>query len=104
MFQYIYDLFGSDVGFFRIFNYVTFRALMAGLTSMFLSFFLGKRIIAYLYGLKFSETVRTDGPVTHAVKAGTPTMGGTHDYLHACIIRSPLGKFKKSKFNFTHNF
>ena len=76
MFQYIYDLFGSDVGFFRIFNYVTFRALMAGLTSMFLSFFLGKRIIAYLYGLKFSETVRTDGPVTHAVKAGTPTMGG----------------------------
>ena len=76
MFQYIYDLFGSDVGFFRIFNYVTFRALMAGLTSMFLSFFLGKRIIAYLYGLKFSETVRTDGPVTHALKAGTPTMGG----------------------------
>lgn len=43
---------------------------------MFLSFFLGKSIIAYLYRLKFSETVRTDGPQTHAVKAGTPTMGG----------------------------
>ncbi|MBP7280435.1 MAG: phospho-N-acetylmuramoyl-pentapeptide-transferase [Leptospiraceae bacterium] len=76
MFQFIYDIFGTDLGFLRIFNYVTFRALMAGLTSMFLSFFLGKRIIHYLYGLKFSETVRTDGPGSHAVKAGTPTMGG----------------------------
>ncbi|MBP9888195.1 MAG: phospho-N-acetylmuramoyl-pentapeptide-transferase [Leptospiraceae bacterium] len=76
MFQFIYDVFGNDIGFLRIFNYVTFRALLAGLTSMFLSFFLGKRIIQYLYGLKFSETVRTDGPGSHAVKAGTPTMGG----------------------------
>lgn len=76
MFQFIYDLFGNDIGVLRIFNYVTFRALMAGLTSMFLSFFLGKRIIHYLYGLKFNETVRTDGPGSHAVKAGTPTMGG----------------------------
>lgn len=76
MFQLIYDLFGSDIGVLRIFNYVTFRALMAGLTAMVLSFVLGKRIIAFLYKLKFSETVRTDGPQSHAVKAGTPTMGG----------------------------
>ena len=71
MFQFIYDVFGNDIGFLRIFNYVTFRALLAGLTSMFLSFFLGKRIIQYLYGLKFSETVRTDGVEEFAgVKSG----------------------------------
>jgi phospho-N-acetylmuramoyl-pentapeptide-transferase len=76
MFQELYDLFGSEVGFFRIFNYVTFRALMAGITSMVFSFFLGNKIISYLYKLKFSESIRTDGPSSHSVKSGTPTMGG----------------------------
>ena len=66
---------------------------MAGLTAMFLSFFLGKQIIAFLYRLKFSETVRTDGPGTHAAKAGTPTMGGGHyDYLHFDLVCCTLGK------------
>ncbi len=76
MFQLLYDSFVDDPGFIRIFNYVTFRALMAGLTSMFLSFYFGNAIIAYLYKLKFKETVRTDGPKSHEQKSGTPTMGG----------------------------
>ncbi len=76
MFQWIYDSFGSDVSVLRIFNYVTFRALMAGLTSMFLSFFLGAKIINFLYKLKFKENIRSDGPKSHEVKSGTPTMGG----------------------------
>lgn len=49
---------------------------MAGLTSMFLTFFLGKRIIAYLYKIRFKESIRPDGPASHEVKSGTPTMGG----------------------------
>lgn len=76
MFQFLYDYFGEDPGWFRIFNYVTFRALMAGLTSMFLSYVLGKRIIEFLYKLKFKETIRGDGPKSHETKSGTPTMGG----------------------------
>ena len=76
MFQFLYDIFGEDLSWFRIFNYVTFRALMAGLTSMLLSFFLGQRIIDYLYKLKFKETIRNDGPKSHESKSGTPTMGG----------------------------
>lgn len=76
MFQWIYDLYGDEFGFLRIFNYVTFRSLMAGLTSMFLSFFFGNLIIGYLYKLKFKENIREDGPKSHAVKSGTPTMGG----------------------------
>ena len=76
MFQLLYDFYGEEPGWFRIFNYVTFRALMAGISSMFFSFYFGKRIIIYLYKLKFEETVRTDGPKSHESKSGTPTMGG----------------------------
>ncbi|MCB1176249.1 MAG: phospho-N-acetylmuramoyl-pentapeptide-transferase, partial [Leptospiraceae bacterium] len=76
MFQFLYDVFGDEVGILRIFNYVTFRALMAGLTSMFLSFFLGKKIINFLYKLKFKENIREFGPKSHESKSGTPTMGG----------------------------
>ncbi|MEM7182529.1 MAG: phospho-N-acetylmuramoyl-pentapeptide-transferase [Spirochaetota bacterium] len=60
----------------RIFNYVTFRALLSGLTSMFLCFFLGRRIIDYLGRINFKESIRTDGPSSHKKKSGTPTMGG----------------------------
>ncbi|MCB1189146.1 MAG: phospho-N-acetylmuramoyl-pentapeptide-transferase [Leptospiraceae bacterium] len=76
MFQLIYEFFGSDDSILRIFKYVTFRALMAGLTSMFLSFYLGKRMIQYLHTLKFKENIRIEGPESHSVKSGTPTMGG----------------------------
>ena len=53
MFQLLHDYYVDDPGWIRIFNYVTFRALMAGLTSMFLSFYFGNSIIDYLYKLKF---------------------------------------------------
>jgi phospho-N-acetylmuramoyl-pentapeptide-transferase len=76
MFQLLYDAFGSDHSSLRIFNYVTFRAMMAGLTSMIFSFWIGPKVISYLVSLKFKESVRTDGPSTHASKSGTPTMGG----------------------------
>lgn len=76
MFELLYDFFGQDIGIFRIFSYVTFRALMAGLTSMIFSFLFGKKIIAFLYKIKFKETIREDGPKTHESKSGTPTMGG----------------------------
>ena len=76
LYYLIFDVLGYTDGPFRIFQYVTFRALMGGLTSMFLCFFLGNKIIAFLYKLKFKESIRTDGPKTHEAKIGTPTMGG----------------------------
>ena len=76
MFHWLYEIFVNDFGFFRIFSYVTFRALMAGLTSMIISFIFGKKMIDFLKKLKFRESVRSDGPVTHEAKQGTPTMGG----------------------------
>jgi len=61
---------------FNLFQYITFRAAGAILTSLILSFMLGPSLIAYLKNLKISQTIRTDGPPAHLAKSGTPTMGG----------------------------
>lgn len=60
----------------NVFNYLTLRAVLAALTSMGIGFALGPWMIARLKNLHFGQAVRTDGPKTHLVKDGTPTMGG----------------------------
>lgn len=60
----------------NVFNYLTLRAVLAVLTSMGIGFALGPWMIARLKNLHFGQAVRTDGPKTHLVKDGTPTMGG----------------------------
>ncbi|RKX93956.1 MAG: phospho-N-acetylmuramoyl-pentapeptide-transferase [Spirochaetes bacterium] len=62
--------------FFNIFQYITFRASYAAVTSLFLSLLFGPKLIALLKKLKAGQEVRTDGPETHLSKSGTPTMGG----------------------------
>ncbi|HJP99074.1 MAG TPA: phospho-N-acetylmuramoyl-pentapeptide-transferase [Rhodanobacteraceae bacterium] len=61
---------------FRLFDYITFRTIMAALTGLFFSLFFGPAMIRRLTALKAGQVVRTDGPQTHLSKAGTPTMGG----------------------------
>ncbi len=61
---------------FRVFDYVTFRAIIAGMISLTFSMGFGKPVITWLTKLKVGQTVRSDGPQTHLVKSGTPTMGG----------------------------
>lgn len=60
----------------NVFNYLTLRAVLAALTSMGIGFALGPWMIARFKNLHFGQAVRTDGPKTHLVKDGTPTMGG----------------------------
>lgn len=60
----------------NVFNYITLRAVMATLTALGLGLFLGPAVIRKLTELKVGQAVRDDGPQTHLVKAGTPTMGG----------------------------
>lgn len=60
----------------NVFNYITLRAVMATLTALGLGLFLGPAVIRKLTKLKVGQAVRDDGPQTHLVKAGTPTMGG----------------------------
>ena len=61
----------------NIFHYTTFRAVMAALTSLVFSLLLGPWTIRKLTELKVGQAVRRDGPQTHLVKNGTPTMGGS---------------------------
>ncbi len=61
---------------FYVFHYLTFRACLAALTSFLVAFFLGPWMIRFLKNLQWGQSIREDGPKTHYVKAGTPTMGG----------------------------
>lgn len=62
--------------FFGLFGYLTFRGILAALTSLALSLWLGPAVIRKLGQLKGGQPIRTDGPQSHFSKAGTPTMGG----------------------------
>src|SRR4030067_473089 len=61
---------------FSVFNYITLRAVLAAMTALFISFLVGPAMIRKLTAYKIGQSVRSDGPQTHLVKAGTPTMGG----------------------------
>ncbi|WVN41650.1 phospho-N-acetylmuramoyl-pentapeptide-transferase [beta proteobacterium MWH-UniP1] len=60
----------------NVFNYITLRAVLAALTALGIGLFLGPLVIRKLTEMKVGQAVRDDGPQTHLVKAGTPTMGG----------------------------
>ncbi|MFL1732644.1 phospho-N-acetylmuramoyl-pentapeptide-transferase [Moraxella oculi] len=55
---------------------LTLRALLAVITSLLIIIVAGKPVINYLRTLKYGQAVRDDGPKTHLIKQGTPTMGG----------------------------
>ena len=61
---------------FHLFQYLTFRAIMATLTALAVSLLLGPGMIRRLAALKAGQVIRQDGPQSHLSKAGTPTMGG----------------------------
>ena len=66
----------KDVRVFNVFNYITLRAVLACLTALVISFVVGPAMIRKLTAYKIGQSVRDDGPQTHLIKAGTPTMGG----------------------------
>ena len=68
--------FQDQLGALRVFNFITFRAVFATLTSLMIGLLFGPVVIRLLTTLKVGQAVRTDGPQTHLVKSGTPTMGG----------------------------
>ena len=63
-------------GGFRVFQYLTLRAILGVLTALAFSLVFGPAMIRWLTRYQIGQTVRDDGPETHLKKAGTPTMGG----------------------------
>jgi phospho-N-acetylmuramoyl-pentapeptide-transferase len=74
LFDYINQKFNPPG--FDLFRFLTFRSALAAITALFLSFYIGPKIIAKLKARQVDQPIRDDGPITHKKKAGTPTMGG----------------------------
>jgi len=65
-----------EFGFFRVFQYLTFRAVMAALTALLIGLAFGPWVIRRLTALKIGQPIREYGVQQHLAKSGTPTMGG----------------------------
>jgi phospho-N-acetylmuramoyl-pentapeptide-transferase len=76
MLVWLAQYFQHDFGVLRVFNFITFRAVFATLTAITIGLLAGPGVIRMLTRLKVGQAVRADGPQTHLIKSGTPTMGG----------------------------
>jgi phospho-N-acetylmuramoyl-pentapeptide-transferase len=75
LYNFLYPL-HDTFSVFNVFRYITFRSIYAALTALAVVLALGPGIIEYLRRRRIGEKIRSDGPQTHMVKSGTPTMGG----------------------------
>ncbi len=61
---------------FNVFRYITFRTIYATITALVICFVIGPWLIRKLQSMQIGQQIREDGPQSHLVKKGTPTMGG----------------------------
>lgn len=73
--QWLQNL-SPEFGFFRVFQYITFRAVMAALTALLIGLLAGPAVIRHLVALKIGQPIRDYAMQSHMIKSGTPTMGG----------------------------
>ena len=88
MILWLAELLEGQFSWLNLFGYQTFRAIMAALTALFLSLFLGPWFIRKLQIKQIGQQVRSFGPESHLSKQGTPTMGGA--MILAIIIMATL--------------
>ena len=86
MYELLYPLHKYELlGFVNVVRYVPFRIIAATITAMLISFFLSPWFIRELQKKQIGQIVREDGPETHKIKAGTPTMGGAMILLSVLV-------------------
>jgi phospho-N-acetylmuramoyl-pentapeptide-transferase len=68
--------FANQYPVFNVFRYITFRTAMAAVTALAVALTLGPAMIRLLKRYQIAQSIRQEGPKTHLVKAGVPTMGG----------------------------
>jgi phospho-N-acetylmuramoyl-pentapeptide-transferase len=76
MFHFLLFPLRDSFGVFNVFRYITFRAAMATLTALLVALVLGPWLIRRLRAFQIGQSIREEGPSSHQVKSGTPTMGG----------------------------
>ena len=74
--QWLQATWPDDLGFLRVFQYLTFRAVLAAMTALLIGITLGPWVIRRLTELKIGQPIREYGVQAHLAKSGTPTMGG----------------------------
>jgi phospho-N-acetylmuramoyl-pentapeptide-transferase len=74
--QWLLALFPEELGFLRVFQYLTLRAVMAAMTALLIGLAFGPWVIRRLTELKIGQPIRAYGVQSHLGKRGTPTMGG----------------------------
>ena len=93
MFLPILEYLAESFGPLRVFNYFTFRAILATLTSLVFILFFGKTFIRFIAKQKYGQIIREEGPQSHLEKKGTPTMGGLlilFSILFSCLCWGDL--------------
>jgi phospho-N-acetylmuramoyl-pentapeptide-transferase len=73
IFKYLDEMGYSGAG---VFNFISFRASIAGISALLIALVAGKKIIAMLQKQQIGETIRDLGLEGQMQKKGTPTMGG----------------------------
>ncbi|HCO60659.1 MAG TPA: phospho-N-acetylmuramoyl-pentapeptide-transferase [Porticoccaceae bacterium] len=76
MLYWLADYLSQYISGFNVFKYLTLRAILGVMTSLFISLLAGPAVIRRLQSMQIGQSIRDDGPQSHLVKAGTPTMGG----------------------------
>ena len=76
-----------------LFQYISFRALLAAVLGLLMSIFMGKYLIRYLRQKQIGEQIRDLGLQDESKKAGTPTMGGIIIILSGIVPILLFAKF-----------
>ncbi len=74
-----------ELGYFRVFQYLTLRAVMAAVTALLIGLIAGPFVIRRLISLKIGQPIRDYAMQSHLSKSGTPTMGGVLILLSIAI-------------------
>ncbi len=83
--QWLQAMYPDSLGWMRVFQYLTFRAVMAAMTSLLLGLAFGPWVINRLTELKIGQPIREYGVAAHLAKSGTPTMGGVMILLSIAV-------------------
>ena len=88
MLLYLFEYLEKYNSVFNVFGYLTLRSILGVLTALVICFVTGPMMIRRLSDYSVKQNIRSDGPQTHLLKAGTPTMGGA--FLLLSILVSTL--------------
>jgi phospho-N-acetylmuramoyl-pentapeptide-transferase len=96
MLYWITQLLQNQYHAFRVFQYLTFRSILAALTGLLVALLCGPLMIRWLKTMQVGQVVRDDGPQSHLSKTGTPTMGGVLILLAVTVSTLLWGDLQQS--------